>query len=247
MEFNEFYFCSLWTEHFRIRNCADILLNEKLTQDYFFNRLTNITCNDTHSAIEEGVRISFKKGIDCYVYVPDDNKKLEDMLLGKGFTLVDSMSVLKCTTTNSIEYDNNTIDITKIGIDSIPIWVDVFCHAFDIQNWKNEVQRIIKSHFKELTLLVSYLKNKSNIPVGCTALFHRCSLIGLYCLGTVSGFRGQGIATKMVKVALEIAQQRGLDFIFLQAFANEGIIGFYNKLGFQTIYKKKVYAFIREE
>jgi ribosomal protein S18 acetylase RimI-like enzyme len=96
-------------------------------------------------------------------------------------------------------------------------------------------------------LLVSYLKNKSNIPVGCTALFYRCSLIGLYCLGTVSNFRGQGIATKMVKVALEITQRRGLDFIFLQAFANEGIIGFYNKLGFQTIYKKKVYAFLREE
>jgi len=96
-------------------------------------------------------------------------------------------------------------------------------------------------------LLVSYLNNKNNIPVGCTALFHRCSLIGLYCLGTVSDFRGQGIATKMVKVALEGAQRRGLDFIFLQAFANEGIIGFYNKLGFQTIYKKKVYAFLREE
>ncbi|MDQ3718535.1 MAG: GNAT family N-acetyltransferase [Thermoproteota archaeon] len=244
MEFNEFYFCSLWTEHFRIRNCADILLNEKLTEDYFFNRLTNITCIEIDTAIDEGVRISLKKGIDCYVYVPDDNKKLEDMLLGKGFTLVDSMSVLRCTT-NSIEYDNNNIDITKIDIDSIPIWVDVFCDAFDIQNWKNEVQRIIQSHFKELILLVSYLKNKSNVPVGCTALFHRCSLIGLYCLGTVSGFRGQGIATKMVKVALEIAQQSGLDFIFLQAFANEGIIGFYNKLGFQTIYKKKVYAFLR--
>jgi GNAT superfamily N-acetyltransferase len=244
MEFNEFYFCSLWTEHFRIKNCADILLNKKLTEDYFFNRLTNITCSEIDTAIDEGVRISLKKGIDCYVYVPDDNRKLEDMLLGKGFTLVDSMSVLRCTT-NSIEYDNNTIDITKIDIDSIPIWVNVFCQAFDIQNWKNEVQRIIQSHFKELILLVSYLKNKSNIPVGCTALFHRCCLIGLYCLGTVSGFRGQGVATKMVKVALEIAQQSGLDFIFLQAFANEGIIGFYNKLGFQTIYKKKVYAFHR--
>jgi GNAT superfamily N-acetyltransferase len=244
MEFNEFYFCSLWTEHFRIKNCADILLNKKLTEDYFFNRLTNITCSEIDIAIDEGVRISLKKGIDCYVYVPDDDRKLEDMLLGKGFTLVDSMSVLRCTT-NSIEYDNNTIDITKIDIDSIPIWVNVFCQAFDIQNWKNEVQRIIQSHFKELILLVSYLKNKSNIPVGCTALFHRCCLIGLYCLGTVSGFRGQGVATKMVKVALEIAQQSGLDFIFLQAFANEGIIGFYNKLGFQTIYKKKVYAFHR--
>jgi GNAT superfamily N-acetyltransferase len=243
MEFNEFHFCSLWTQHLKIKNCADILLNEKL-KDYFFNRVTNITCSDINSALEECIRIFFKKGINCYVYVADDNRKLEDMLLRKGFTLVDSMSVLRCTT-NSIEYDNNTIGITKIDIDSIPIWVDVFCHAFDIQNWKNEVQRILQSHFKELILLVSYLKNKSNVPVGCTALFHRCSLIGLYCLGTVSDFRGQGIATKMVKVALEIAQQSGLDFIFLQAFANEGIIGFYNKLGFQTIYKKKVYAFFR--
>src|SRR3712207_8672478 len=44
---------------------------------------------------DEGLRISLKKGMDCYVYVPDDNKKLEDTLLGKGFTLIDSMSVLR--------------------------------------------------------------------------------------------------------------------------------------------------------
>ena len=243
MEFNEFHFCSLWTQHLKIKNCADILLNEKL-KDYFFNRVTNITCSDINSALEECIGIFFKKGISCYVYVADDNRKLEDMLLRKGFTLVDSMSILK-STTNRIEYSNNNVVVTKIEIDSIPIWVDVFCHAFEVIDWKNEVQRVIKSYFKELTLLISYLNDKSNIPAGCAALFHRCNLIGLYCLGTVFDFRGQGVATKMIKVALQIAEQKGLDFIFLQAFASEGLRSFYNKIGFQTLYKKKVYAFVR--
>jgi GNAT superfamily N-acetyltransferase len=245
MESNEFYFCSLWTEHLKIRNCADILLNEKLTQDYFFNRLTNMTCSNTGSAIDECVRIFLNKGIDCFVYVTDDSRKLEDVLLEKGFTLIDSMSVLK-STTNNIEYDTNVIDVIKIDTNSIPIWVDVFCDAFDVLDWKYEVERIIKSHFKELTLLLSFLNNKNNIPAGCAALFHRSNLIGLYCLGTVPAFRGLGIATKMIKVALGIARRRGLNFIFLQAFANEGFLGFYNKIGFQTVYEKKIYAFLKE-
>jgi GNAT superfamily N-acetyltransferase len=246
MESNEFYFCSLWTSHLKIRNCADILLNEKLTQDYFFNRLTNMTCSDAGSAIDESIRIFLNKGINCYVYVTDDNRKLERMLLGKGFTLIDSMAVLKSTNKN-IEYDNNYVDVIKIDKESIPVWVDVFCHAFDVLDWKYEVERITKSHFKELILLLSFLKNKSNKPVGCTALFHRFSLIGLYCLGTVPAFRDQGIATKMIKVALGLAQRKELDFIFLQAFANEGFLGFYNKIGFQTIYKKKIYAFLKNK
>jgi GNAT superfamily N-acetyltransferase len=244
MEANEFYFCSLWTEHLKVRNCADILVNEKLTQDYFFNRLAAITCSDTGSIIDECVRIFLKKGMSCYVYVTDDNIRLEGTLLEKGFTLLDSMSVLK-SITNNIEYENKNIDVIKIDIDSIPIWVDVFCHAFNVPNWKYEVERITESHFKELTLLVSYLNNKNNIPAGCAALFHRYNLIGLYCLGTAAAFRGQGIATKMVKEALEIAQQRELSFIFLQAFASEGLISFYNKIGFQTIYNKKIYALLK--
>ena len=243
MESNEFYFCSLWTEHLKIRNCVDILVNEKLTQDYFFNRLTNMTCSDNASAIDECVRIFLNKGTNCYIYVTDDNKKLNSILLEKGFTLVDTMSVLRSTTINAIRYDNKVIDVIKIDRDSIPIWVDVFCHAFDVLDWKYEVERIIKSHFKELTLLLSFL---NSIPAGCAALLHRSSLIGLYCLGTLPAFRGQGIATNIIKVALGIAQKRQLNFIFLQAFANEGFISFYNKLGFQTLYKKKIYAFHKE-
>jgi hypothetical protein len=48
-------------------------------------------------------------------------------------------------------------------------------------------------------------------------------------------------------VALGLAQRKELDFIFLQAFANEGFLGFYNKIGFQTIYKKKIYAFLKNK
>ncbi len=243
MESNEFYFCSLWTEHLKIRNCVDILVNEKLTQDYFFNRLTNMTCSDNASAIDECVRIFLNKGTNCYIYVTDDNKKLKSILLEKGFSLVDTMSVLRSTTINAIGYDNKATDVIKIDRDSIPIWVDVFCHAFDVLDWKYEVERIIKSHFKELTLLLSSL---NSTPAGCAALLNRSSLIGLYCLGTLPAFRGQGIATNIIKVALGIAQRKQLNFIFLQAFANEGFISFYNKLGFQTLYKKKIYAFHKE-
>jgi ribosomal protein S18 acetylase RimI-like enzyme len=66
--------------------------------------------------------------------------------------------------------------------------------------------------------------------------------MGLYCLGTISNFRGRGVAKKMIGVSLRIAQQQRLDPLFLQTFTNEGLFPLYKKLGFRFVYKKRVYA-----
>ena len=181
--------------------------------------------------------------MNCYIYVHDDDKELESSLLERGFTLIDTMQVLK-SNSNEIEYDDCNIHVNKIDIDSIPIWIDVFCKSFDIWNWKSEVEKVVKLHFKELILLISYIdnNNKTRIPAGCTALLNRYDLMGLYCLGTVSSFRGQGLAKKVIKISLEIAREDGIDFLFLQTFTNEGFIHFYKKIGFQVLYKKRIFA-----
>src|SRR5438309_1377231 len=118
MEANETRFCSLWTQHIRIHDCAELFVNEKLTGDYFFNRL---------------------------------------ILLLSYFRI------------------NNT--------------------------------------YAELA--------------GCAALFANHGIMGLYCLGTISNFRGRGLAKKMIGVSLQIAQQKQLDFLFLQTFTNEGLFLLY--------------------
>lgn len=246
LENNESKFCSLWTEHIKVKNCADLFINKKLAGDYFFNRLTNIRCYDSESAIEEAIKIFFENRSNCYVYVQDYDRILEDKLLKMGFTLLDTMQVLKYSNKKT-EPDNYKIHVSTVDINSMPIWIDVFCRSFNVIEWKSEVERIIKMHFNELTLLVSYIEdNYSMIPVGCAALFNRYDSMGLYCLGTASPYRGQGLAKKIIKVSLDIARQQKFDFLFLQTFSNEGFIHFYRKIGFQVIYEKKIYTLNRQ-
>lgn len=242
MEYNESDFCSLWTQHIRIRNCADLFINEKLAGDYFFNRLNNVACRDIEAVIEKTIRIFSKRVLNSYVYISDNDRDLENILLKRGFSLIDTMQVLKSDLTN-FENDEYNIQVTKIDLHSLPVWIDVFCKSFDARDWKSEVEKVVKLHFKELTLLVSYINdNYRKIPSGCVALFNRYNLMGLYCLGTLSSFRGQGIAKRMIKISLRVARQENLGFLFLQTFSKEGLIQFYKNMGFQIAYKKKIYA-----
>jgi Acetyltransferase (GNAT) family len=242
MECNESSFCSLWTQHIRIKNCADLFINEKLGGDYFFNRLNNISCSDIKSVIEESIRIFSKRALNCYVCISDYDKHLENILLKNGFSLIDTMHVLKFDL-NNIENNENKIQASKIDLHSLPVWIDVFCKSFDANDWKSEVEKVVNLHFKELTLLMSYTKdNHSKIPSGCVALFNRYNLMGLYCLGTLSAFRCQGIAKKMVKICLKVARQEKSGFLFLQTFSKEGLIQFYKRMGFQIEYNKKIYV-----
>ena len=243
MEHNESTFCSLWTERIKVNNCTDLFINEKFSEDYFFNRVNNILCcHDVRSVLEESIRIFSERRLKCYVYIDDSDAMVEKILLENRFTLLDTMQAFR-SNINKIQYENHKINVDKIDIALLPVWIDVFCNSFNALEWKSEVERILKMHFNELTLLVAYVKsNSSQIPAGCALLFNLHELTGLYCLGTVPSFRRQGLARKIIKVSLDIARQQSTGFLILQAFTNEGFTDFYNRLGFQLVYKKKIYV-----
>ncbi|MFZ0511192.1 MAG: GNAT family N-acetyltransferase [Candidatus Nitrosopolaris sp.] len=246
MDDNETAFCSLWTDHIRIHDRADLFVNEKLTGDYFFNRLNPFVCDDTRVVIEKAAGVCLRRGMDCYVHIHDKNAKGQNFLLEAGFQWIDTMQILRAYS-HKAEYDNDKIRVVRVGLRSIPNWVSAFCRSFDIMEWKREVNEIIDLHFKKLILLLSYIRvsNSSAKLAGCAALFANHGLLGLYCLGTISHFRGLGLAKKMIGISLQIAQQHQIDFLFLQTFANEGLFHFYKKLGFRVVYKKRVYALKR--
>jgi len=246
MEANETAFCSLWTVHIRIHDCADLFVNEKLVGDYFFNRLNPFVCEDATAAIEEASNVCLRKGMDCYVYIHDKNTDVQNCLSAAGFKWIDTMQTLRAES-ERVEYDNEKIHVVRVDLRSIPSWVDAFCRSFDALEWKSEVKEKIDLHFKKMILLLSYFRvsDSSIKQAGCAALFPNQGLMGLYCLGTISNFRGRGVAKKMIDVSLRIAQQRGLDLLFLQTFTNEGLFPLYKKLGFRFVYKKRVYALKR--
>jgi ribosomal protein S18 acetylase RimI-like enzyme len=247
MEKNETGFCSFWTDHIRIHDCADLFVNDKLNGDYFFNRLNPFTYPfDTMEVIEEAVRVCMREGTDCYVHI-HDKTNYESSLLHAGFKLIDTMQILKAKSYKS-EHENAKINVVRVDLTSIPNWVDTFCRSFDVLEWKPEVKKIIDLHFNKLILLLALIHVRTQPQVGgCAALYASHGVMGLYCLGTISDYRGLGLAKKMVGFSLEIAQQQGISPppLFLHTFTNDGLFPFYKKLGFRIVYKKKVYALKR--
>jgi len=245
MENNEVAFCSLWTDHIRINDCADLFVNSKLNGDYFFNRLNPLVCVDK-VVIRKAMEVCQREDTDCYVHIYDMNTKDRYSLLEAGFRWIDTMHILRAAS-NKVEYDNEKIHVVHAGLRHVPKWVDTFCRSFDVLAWKPEVKKIIDLHFKKLTLLLSYLhvSDCSAKVGGCAALFDNHGVLGLYCLGTISHLRGLGLAKKIIGTSLQIAQRQRVDSLFLQTFANEGLFPFYKKLGFRLVYKKRVYALKR--
>jgi GNAT superfamily N-acetyltransferase len=252
MEHNESTFCSLWTERIKINDCTNLFINERLGDDYFFNRISNNLCcynSDVYDddgtamyALQNSVRIFSERRLKCFVYIDDSDAQLEAILLKNKFTLLDTMQGFR-SNTNKVRLENQKIHVGKIGMDLLPAWIDVFCKSFNASDWKSEVHRILKRHFDELTLLIGYIKSKSSqIPAGCALLFNKHRVNGLYCLGTVESFRRQGVAGKIVEASLDIAEKQSNSFLICQAFTNEGFAEFYKKLGFQLVYKKKIYT-----
>ncbi len=252
MEHNEATFCSLWTEHIRINDCTNLFVNEKLGDDYFFNRISNTLCcyngvaddNDgtAITALQNSVRVFSKRGLKCFVYIDDSDALIEAILLKNKFTLLDTMQGFR-SNINKMRLENHKIHVDKIGMDLLPLWIDVFCKSFNALDWKSEVHRILETHFDELTFLIGYIKsNSSQIPAGCALLFNKHKVNGLYCLGTVQPFRRQGLAGKIVEASLDIAKKQNNSFLVCQAFTNEGFAEVYKKLGFQLVYKKKIYT-----
>jgi GNAT superfamily N-acetyltransferase len=249
MEHNESTFCSLWTKRIRINDCTNLFVNEKLGDDYFFNRINNTLCcyngdadddGTAISALQNSVRAFSERGLKCFVYIDDSHALMEAILLKNKFTFLDTMQGFR-SNMNKIRLENQKIHVDKIGMDLLPIWIDVFCKSFNALDWKSEVHRILETHFDKLTLLLGYIKsNSSQIPAGCALLFNKHRVNGLYCLGTVQSFRHQGLAGKIVEASLDMAKKQNNSFLICQAFTNEA--DFYKKLGFQLVYKKKIYT-----
>ena len=211
MEANEWSFCEMWTEKFDLGS-ARALVNEKLEGDYFFNRASV----ENYPADAEKVgRIFWERGMDCHLYFHSPPKDLQ---------VIDTMHVLRSTKTAKG-------GVSKIDRHELPTWIDVFCNAFEVPEWKGEVERIIGRNFEKLELLLSY---KDGEPAGCAILYEMKGFTGLYCLGTIRKFRGMGIAQGI------LAHAQAKTGLFLQTLGSEGFLDLYIKSGFELAYSKKI-------
>ena len=235
MEDNENSFVALWGEKVQL-DCATLYANSVMTDDPFFNRVTDINCKEFCTMLDLAESEFVKRKVKPFVYcLSNESLKLE--LQKRGYVLHDTMSVMLYESRYKIKYSAD-ISIEKVDRNKIGEWTDLFCASFDAENWSDEIVRRVSNAFDKFQLYIAYVKSS---PAGCVALFEKNSLLGLYCLGTPAKYRGKGIASALIAISADIANDNDLK-LFLQSFKADGLINYYVKRGFTQIYTKEIYT-----
>jgi len=131
-----------------------------------------------------------------------------------------------------IDFKFKKFDIAKV-IDStlLPTWMGIMSACFDIPEFTHSAlldlyQRI---YLKQSIFYLGFMDNRA---VATARLFLDDNSAGIYHIGTLPEFRGQGIASYMTYTALCDAHAHGHTTAILRS-SNEGI-RVYQKLGFAT-------------
>lgn len=240
---NESSFCSLWSSTHQKIDCAELFLNPKLGDDYFFNRLNIKNSCHNISDILNSIKNSHTNYHDSlYVHLICNNEKncVKFSIPKFGTMKILGLDLNK----HALESESDHIEIDVIDKNHLYNWIDVFCRSFDSIHIKDEVTNIISKHYQKLTLLVAHNNlNQVKYLVGCCLLYEKKETIGLYCLGTIQHFRRKGVARELIASAVRIAKNNGHNQLIVQTLTKEGYEEFYKKLGFRTIYEKMLYSF----
>ena len=242
---NESSFCSLWSRTHEKIDCAELFLNPKLGDDYFFNRLNIKNSSHNISDILNSIRSSHTNYHDSlYVHLISNNEKNSVKFSIPKFG---TMKILGLDLNNdyALRSESDQIEIDVIDKNHLYSWIDVFCTSFDSIHIKDEVTNIISKHYQKLTLLLAHHNNLDQVkyPVGCCLLYEKKESIGLYCLGTIQHFRRKGVARELIASAVRIAKNKGHNLLIVQTLTKEGYEEFYKRLGFRTMYEKILYSF----
>lgn len=230
IEENEFGFTNTWSKMTKLE-CGLFFANPNLPNDVFFDKLTNITCL-SEKMIDEALVLFEKNKTQPFVYVLD-NPQLEDLLQKKNFRLYDTHHIMKKSISSEMEHS----PVHHITKKDTLLWTEVFCKSYDCLDWTEEVNSIVRNSISGTEYLVD-----SDYNASCVALYEKNSILGLYCLGTVSKYRKKGLAKSLINYALNQVLNKNLDFLMLETYARDNLLKFYSNLCFEQIYEKKVYT-----
>ena len=234
MEDNENSFVALWSEKVEL-NCAVLYANSIMNDDNFFNRVTDIDCHEFGMMMDNAEREFSKRGVKPFVHC-FSNEKLRNELTKRNYVLYDLIHTLHFGNAELEILDN--IVIKSANTNNIGDWISVFCEAFQSEKWNREINRAVIATLDKILFYLAYYDTKL---VGCVALLPTKGLLGLYCLGILTKYRGKGIGTALIAKAAAIASEKKL-LLYLQTFMTDGLIDFYQKLGFTETYVKEIWS-----
>ncbi|HET9357447.1 MAG TPA: GNAT family N-acetyltransferase, partial [Nitrososphaeraceae archaeon] len=230
-------------------------VNADFPGDYFFNKTKILSpCSNTHLLITQAKRIFFSNKLDCFIHSHEglEFENTNNILEDAGFSCVDTMLIFSTgqdtlhITESKSRYETDLVQILTVDKESVSIWVDVFCKAFNAEDWYSQIYNVTATNYSRFNLQLLMIRSDSVfVPAACTLLFCHKKVLGLYCLGTLPKFRRKGLASQILKSSILTARDKGMKLFFAQSFMNDGYATMYNKAGLDMEYKRRVYALYR--
>jgi len=233
LELNELEWWSNWTKLKWLGRNAYVL-SARGFPEFFFNRGGLIECRSFSSSIGRLETSLHGLGVKPVVTVYETCHDARSRLVRKGYRTKDTMTVLKSTSRYSSGLDNDV----EIGpASSARQWSRAYLLSFYgelglLTAVANVVRRVMSSD--SATLLEARRDRK---VAGVLAIYRTPRLAGVYCVGTVPGFRRRGIAGMLLGRANEIASSERRTLI-LQTLTSDKAEQFYLKRGFTPLYRK---------
>ncbi|HVC27248.1 MAG TPA: GNAT family N-acetyltransferase [Nitrososphaerales archaeon] len=250
-ELNEVSWWAKWVDEtvWVSKNCYAIF-SEAFKHESFYNRGGFLGVERVPEDAVEAIEKEFekrKRSTPC-ILVEEGRPwdRLRKSLSAKGYAVGDKMLVMEShVKAKSKSPPNPEVEVTLVAPRSkgkeLQEWTRTYLQAFyGDQRLSGDVNRIMRKVVKDKKASV-ILAKMGRTAVGCAVMNRSAGgMAGAYCIGTVPGFRGKGVAAAMMKYIREVAQGEARRLI-LQTMASDSVEGFYLKQGFRLAYTKALY------
>ena len=132
---------------------------------------------------------------------------------------------------------NDVVGVEVGRARSADVWVDAYLKAFYGElGLSPTVRKIVKPLMGSDSSTLLEAKVDGEVA-GTLAAYRTDRILGVYCVGTIPGFRRRGVAGALLAHArgLALAERRTL---ILQTLESDGVVAFYLRRGFRVLYRK---------
>lgn len=237
-ELNELGWWSFWTKVSMLGGDSYLMTSHAFNEPLFNHAAIFADGPFAEAQVETALEKFGEAGVRPCFFIVDDPaySGTRSLLESEGFKVIDTMEVLKAG--EPMQAERSRLSFVPANGD-VASWVKAYVSSFYGSDAPvPEILSAAKNAAEDEDVFLVLAKSGTEVK-GELALFRQGGLLGAYCVGTVPGFRGTGVATEMLAHARGLAATLGLS-LTLQTFAGDGLVDFYLDRGFERAYTKMV-------
>jgi predicted GNAT family acetyltransferase len=206
----------------------------------FFNRAGFVGMESEWSGILSKMQSIFvRQNLRPCIYVQqtEEFSDLRAGLAARAYVVADKMFVMEMRRPSF--QVNHEIRVGVTREEEAKEWCEAYLQSFygDLELLTPTLEIVLRSMKRKAISFVSAKYEES--VVGTLVTYRSQDVVGVYCVGTIPGFRKKGVANTMMQFANDISSDVGT--MILQTMLSDGLEDLYQKMGMAKSYAKEVF------